>query len=198
VLPERVDFPPRSAPSRTMSEIAAETTRKQTALMKRLARMREHKDFPEALQYVPPAEEDLERATREQRSGGLLALAGLALGALALTRGTAGLVLLGLLALAALVLGVRRWLRGRQRRVGVLALPLDRRPALVADRRSETTTGWLDGRTTYFFQLEFDDGSSGEFRYPGRGVQDDLLVKGVTGVAFLRGPTLIAWKNIKV
>jgi hypothetical protein len=50
----------------------------------------------------------------------------------------------------------------------------------------------------YFFQLEFADGGSGEFRYPGRGVNHDLLVSGNTGVAFTRGELLVDFLPIRV
>lgn len=177
----------------------ATQTRKQTALMKRLARIHEHKDFPKAQEHVPPTEEDLEAAARSVRRGVALWVIAVLLGGLAVTRdAVAGQVLLGALAVAAAVGGAKLFIAGSSRRRAVLADPLERRAALVADRRSETTANWFGGRTTYYFQLEFDDGTNGEFRYPGRGVQDDLLVKGNTGVAFLRGRTLIAWKNIKV
>ncbi|QDU65941.1 hypothetical protein [Engelhardtia mirabilis] len=182
-----------------MSEQTATQNRKQTALMKRLARIHEHKDYPKALEHVPPTEEDLEAAARSTRRGAMLAVVAALVGALAVTReGLAGQVVFGAIAIAAAVFAARAFLAGGKQRSEVLAHGLERRAALVADRRSETTASWAGGRTTYYFQLEFDNGENGEFRYPGRGVQDDLLVKGNTGVAFLRGRTLIAWKNIKV
>jgi hypothetical protein len=181
-----------------MSETTAPTTRKQTALMKRLARMRDHKDFPRAMEHVPPAEEDLERADRRRRRGLVaVVLAGL-IGLGAASSSTIGMIAWGAVSVIVAGLGLRELFGGAAERSTVLKDPLERRPALVADRRSETEAGWMGGRTTYYFQLEFDDGTNGEFRYPGRGVQDDLLVKGMTGVAFLRGRTLIAWKSIKV
>ncbi|MEO0649778.1 MAG: hypothetical protein AAFZ65_03765 [Planctomycetota bacterium] len=181
-----------------MSEPTATSTRKQTALMKRLARMHDHKDFPKAMEHVPPTEEDVERAERRRRGGVVLVVVGLILAFFASQSGTVGAILLGLFAALCLAFGAKQLATGSRDRSQVLANPLERRPALVADRRSETMAKWSGGRTTYYFRLEFDDGSNGEFRYPGRGVQDDLLVKGVTGVAFLRGETLIAWKSIKV
>ena len=181
-----------------MTETSPTSTRKQTALMKRLARMRDHKSFPAAMEHVPPAEEDVDRADSRRRNGIVLVVVGAALLWLASGAGTFGMIVLGLAGLAAVGFGARGFLQGTSERAKVLANSLERRPALVADRRSETLAKWSGGRTTYYFQLEFDDGTNGEFRYPGRGVQDDLLVKGVTGVAFLRGDTLIAWKTIKV
>ena len=181
-----------------MSEPTATSTRKQTALMKRLARMHDHKDFPKAMEHVPPTEEDVEQAERRRRGGVVFLVVGAILAFLASQSGTVGAILLGLFATLCLAVGVRQLISGTGARARVLSNPLERRPALVADRRSETLAKWSGGRTTYYFRLEFDDGTNGEFRYPGRGVQDDLLVKGVTGVAFLRGDTLIAWKTIKV
>ena len=78
------------------------------------------------------------------------------------------------------------------------AVPLLKRPALVTSRRSETSPSGAGYRTVYFFQLEFADGCSGEFRYPGRGVNHDLLVSGNTGVAFTRGDLLVDFLPIRV
>ena len=146
--------------------------------------------------HTPPTEEALERAASSIRLGGLLLLVGGVLSLLNIAGGIAWFALILTGALAAF--GIKLLLGGLARRKEALKDPLERRIALVSDRRSETALGWLAGRTIYFFRLEFDDGTGGEFRYPGRGVADDLLVKGNTGVAFLRGDSLIAWKNIKV
>ncbi len=185
-----------TTPPKSPEGTPAAPTRKQTALMKRLARMKDHKDFEKAMAHTPPTEEALERATTKVRRGGIIALIGGVLAILNISRGIAWFPLI--LALAAAGFGIKLLLEGLAGRKDALKDPLVRRVALVADRRSETSLGWVEGRTIYFFQLEFDDGTNGEFRYPGRGVSDDLLVKGNTGVAFLRGQTLIAWKNIKV
>ena len=76
--------------------------------------------------------------------------------------------------------------------------PLLKRAAVVLDRRSETEISGGDGRTTYFFVLEFADGARGEFRFPGRGATFDLMVNGATGVAYTRGADLLAFKKIRV
>jgi hypothetical protein len=179
------------------TETSASSTRRQTAVTRRLAKIREHADFPAAEAYTPPAEEDLDRASKEVRGGLVLLVVGaalVALGAASVFGGVLGIVV-GVLALLA---GGHFAFHGSRRRAAVLARPLTRICALVADRRSETTPTWLGGRTIYYFTLQLEDGETGEYRYPGRGTQDDLLVKGLTGVAFLRGDTLIAWKNIRV
>ncbi|QDU86044.1 hypothetical protein Pla163_31930 [Planctomycetes bacterium Pla163] len=178
-------------------DASASATRRQTAVMRRLAKIREHKDFAEAMQHVPPAEEDLDRAAARIRGGAASAGIGLAF----LLLGALGTVPVGLgiaLGVIGLAVGGHFLYHGWKLRKTTLVDPLVRVCALVADRRSETTPTWLGGRTLYFFALQLEDGTSGEYRYPGRGTQDDLLVKGQTGVAFLRGQTLLAWKNIRV
>jgi len=182
-----------------MSEAPAAPTRKQSALMRRLAKMKDHKDYPKAMEHVPPTEEGLERADSLRNRGlaeliGGAALIGLGLG---VAGGLWTWVWAALGAVAA-VFGLKHLFAGMGARSKHLSEPLGRVAALVSDRRSQTEMGWLEGRTTYYFQLELEDGSSKEFRYPGRGTQDDLLVKGITGVDFVRGDTLIAWKTIKV
>lgn len=176
---------------------SASATRRQTAVMRRLAKIREHKDFPAALEHVPPAEEKLDRAQGRIRGGAVAA--GIGLGLLVLgALGTIPIALGIALGVIALAVGGHFLHRGHKLKKQTLADPLVRICALVADRRSETSPTWLGGRTTYYFALQFEDGENGEYRYPGRGTQDDLLVKGQTGVAFLRGDTLLAWKNIRV
>ena len=76
--------------------------------------------------------------------------------------------------------------------------PLLKRAAIVLDRRSETEISNGEGRTTYYFIMEFADGARGEFRFPGRGATFDLMVNGATGVAYSRGADLLAFKKIRV
>jgi hypothetical protein len=100
----------------------------------------------------------------------------------------------GLLIAAGIALSIRA--AGKQARI--LARPLLKRPAIVIDRRSETAMGYWNGQTTYYFDLAFADGSEGEFRWPGRGVDHAPLVTGATGVAFTRGDTLLGFNAIRV
>ena len=76
--------------------------------------------------------------------------------------------------------------------------PLLKRAAVVLDRRSETEMSGGEGRTTYYFVMEFADTARGEFRFPGRGATFDLMVNGATGVAYTRGADLLAFKKIRV
>jgi hypothetical protein len=73
-----------------------------------------------------------------------------------------------------------------------------KRASIVLDRRSETEIDGDMGHTNYYFTLEFADGASGEFRFPGRGAAYDLMVNGATGVAYTRGADLLAFKKIRV
>ncbi|MDE0892137.1 MAG: zinc ribbon domain-containing protein [Planctomycetota bacterium] len=76
--------------------------------------------------------------------------------------------------------------------------PLLKRASIVLDRRSETELDGAIGHTNYYFTLEFADGASGEFRFPGRGAAYELMVNGGTGVAYTRGADLLAFKKIRV
>jgi len=76
--------------------------------------------------------------------------------------------------------------------------PLQKRASIVLDRRSETEMSGGEGRTTYYFILEFADAARGEFRFPGRGATFDLMVNGATGVAYTCGVDLLAFKKIRV
>ena len=76
--------------------------------------------------------------------------------------------------------------------------PLEKRAAIVLDRRSETEIAGGEGQTTYYFVLEFADTARGEFCFPGRGATFDLMTVGATGVAYTRGADLLAFKKIRV
>jgi hypothetical protein len=103
-----------------------------------------------------------------------------------------------LIPMAMILRGLRLSVASFRARRQILARPLLKRPAIVLDRRSTTKMGSWNGKTTYFFQLEFLDGSEGEFRWPGRGVDHAPLVTGATGLAFTRGDTLLGMRAIRV
>jgi hypothetical protein len=88
--------------------------------------------------------------------------------------------------------------RGQAARKQAVALPLLKRPGLVVDRRSDTRIKGWGGSTTYYFEIEFEDGTRAEFRYPGRGAQEDPYVNNLPGVAFTRGTDLLLFKHIRV
>jgi hypothetical protein len=172
------------------------------ATMRRLASMREHAEYAEAERWTPPESLDVRRDQRRARAALVLSGVGLALGggvSAGLARNPSSFVgwigLVATLAVAAAGAGLGIAARGRVRRA--LARPLLKRPALVQERRSETEPGGR-GRTTYFFQLVFEDGAAAEFRYPGRGTAHDPLVAGNTGVAYTRQEDLLAFRSIRV
>ncbi len=169
----------------------------------RLKRMREHPNFPAAQALVPP-DPEVERAIAVRRNRGLALLI---VGVLWLA-GVLCVQYLGdgphwrspwLLGTAiALALGLARIASaGLARRAAGSGKPLLVRPAIVAERRSEThPEGRWGARTTYFFTLRFDDGSEGEFKWPGQGLSNEPLTNGQTGVAYTRGADLIAFRKL--
>jgi hypothetical protein len=175
-----------------------------TETMQRLARMAEHDKYPPAMAWDPPPEleDDIARA-RAARGTGLLVLAVplIVLALLWALASSGGLraawpawTAAGLMILA----GAGLHASARARIASWRKTPLLKRPALVTSRRSETHVGGRHYLTTYYFQLEFADGSEGEFGYPGRGGNHELLVTGNTGVAYTRGPRLVAFRQIRV
>ena len=170
----------------------------------RLKRMREHPNFPAALALVPP-DPEVERAVAARRNRGLaLVLVGSAWFAgvvLAQTLRSAAVDLLSPWLWAThslLLIGFARIASaGLARRGAGSGKPLLVRPAIVAERRSEThPEGRWGARTTYFFTLRFDDGSEGEFKWPGQGLSNEPLTNGQTGVAYSRGMHLIAFRKL--
>ena len=160
----------------------------------RLARMKDQPGYDEALAWKPL--ESFEYQTLEQRKKRSVQMLGLSVVIAVVAFLTASWVF----AIAALLfiggLGVYVQASGGQAKI--LKLPLLVRPAIVLDRRSETAMGWWIGRTVYYFEMEFADGSDGEFRWPGRGLDHPPLVNGQTGVAFTRGDVLLGFRAIRV
>lgn len=162
----------------------------------RLKRLREHAAFPTAMAFTP-----LDREAEVQRGrlltiGTLILLVAVA-PALALSwtivRGgmwipwAAATVILVIVGISVLV--SRASVRARAE-----TKPMLRRPALVVVRRSET--GIEDEGTHYYFTLRFDDGSEGEFVWPGQGTAYDPLSNGYTGIAYTRGPKLVDFRRL--
>lgn len=170
-------------------------------VVERLRRMKEKPEYELGLAYKPMEGPQLRAALASGRRGLALVMSGAVLALPALGRISDGrpITIVQLVAGAALVgIGLFRGVRALTLRRQMLAKPLLVRPARVADRRSETEIHGATGLTTYYFELEFDDGSQGEFFYPGRGASEEPLTNGVTGVAYTRGPELLAFKRIRV
>ena len=183
-----------------------EVVREPTETMRRLERMTEHEKYGPAQAWEPPPEiEDL-RATALGSRGLLMVGFGVFFACLSLPWGLlAGKPLAAswatppaALGVLLLVVGLVQWLVAARRIAAARTVPLLKRPALVTSRRSETAIRGGSYSTVYHFQLEFADGSAGEFRYPGRGINHDLLVGGNTGVAFTRGDLLVDFHQIRV
>lgn len=169
----------------------------------RLKRMREHANFPAAQAFVPPDPEAELRVVRVRNRGLVIALAGVVVAALvagvqALGSGVdfrshwswegPALVLVGL----ALIVGAPL-----ARKRGASDKPLLVRPAVVVERRSEILIqGRWDSRTIYFFTLRFDDGSEGEFRWPGQGLSNEPMANSQTGIAYTRGEDLVSFRKL--
>ena len=168
-------------------------------ILERLARMEEKPEFAEALAEDAPWSPEYARARNRRTQGTVLAVLGLVLLALpALFSGgwsfgfTAALG--GIVALVGLVLVARDLATSR----ALEARSVLKRSACVIERRSESRSGGGGSELTYFFDIQFGDGSEGEFFYPGRGVAEELYANGLTGVAYTRGQELLSIKRIRV
>lgn len=166
----------------------------------RIARISEHKTFEDAMAWEPPEGPDYWNALRSAWRGKFFLFSSIGVFLYgALTAASAFLtswpffVGIGLVAI-----GVYHLLQGAKAKKAALAIPLLRRPGLITDRRSETAIGTMSGSTTYYFAIEFENGIQGEFTYPGRGSHEDPYSTNLPGIAYTRGPVLIAFKHIRV
>lgn len=174
------------------------------ATLARLARMREHKDYQEATGWEPHEGDDAPGALPARRWGrgliglgvgllawGLAVRLGAGLGAAALDPRT-------ILGLMALLVGLRLELRTRALIARLRKTPMQRRPAIVIDRRSETSPLGGGSQTIYFFSLQFEDGSAGEYSFHGRGSNYEVPMAGTTGLACTRGRRLLEFLRLRV
>jgi hypothetical protein len=178
-----------------------------SAALQRLAKMRTEAEYAAAMASPAPEGEE-ERQARKMRSRAG-ALAGLALMFLVLGFSSEGasrrlgsappwLTLPNMAAALFALASARAAIRARNLSARVAGLPVMRRAALVTSRRSETGFERGRARTVYFFTLELEDGSAGEFRWPGMGTAYEPLVTGNTGVAFTRRDQLLGFRAIRV
>ncbi len=166
----------------------------------RIGRIREHKEYAEALSWSPPE-------GRRHQQGLRLAWWGLRVLVIALALIIAGgLTALGSgsstrltwIGVVALPFGMWASAHGRASARAALRFPLLKRAALILDRRSETRIRGWSGATTYFFKLEFEDGAQGEFAFPGLGPQDEPYATNLPGVAYTRGQELLHFRHVRV
>lgn len=164
------------------------------AVIERLQRMRQHKSYAAAMEFVPPDQSVERRAGRLLSLGTVTIAAGMLVGGLGAIVSEGELLAAGPILGGALVLvGLATLLRPAGLRAAHKKAPMLRRPAIVAQRRSETA---LEGAVTYYFTLRFDDGSEGEFVWPGQGTMYEPLSNGYTGVAYTRGAHLIDFRRL--
>lgn len=174
------------------------------ATLARLAKMREHKDFAEATAWEPHAGDDAPGTVATARLGRVLAVAGAAL----LVWGVAARIDGGLAAVArdprpwlglvALGVGLRSLWRTSALLARLRRQPMLKRPAIVIDRRSETSPLGTGSQTVYFFALQFEDGSAGEYSFHGRGSNYEVPMAGTTGLACTRGLRLLEFLRMRV
>ena len=101
-------------------------------------------------------------------------------------------------AIVSVLVGVGMIVKGMGMRTRSVADPIAKRSGMIVDRRSETEVCGWNGSTSYFFTIEFEDGAVGEYSYAGRGATEDPYPNGMTGIAFLRGTSLLEFKQIRV
>lgn len=166
----------------------------------RIGRVREHKDYAEAMSWTPPEGRGHQQGLRLVWWGWRGLGLGLVLMVAAALRGlehfaTSGLTWAGLITMG---LGIWAVLQGRKSIQSALRYSLLKRPALILDRRSETRIRGWTGDTTYFFKLEFEDGAQGEFAFPGLGPQEEPYATNLPGVAYTRGQELLHYRHVRV
>lgn len=184
--------------------LGADTPSEPTKTMQRLARMADHKDYAAAMAWDPPSELEHPRIRPLASRASVHFLVGSIIGFAALVRwvlpGGPDSVLAPALAVLAVIFFVLsfagRWQAHRLLKTARQA-PLLKRACLVRDRGSVMGEHG-DETTTYMFDLEFGDGTQGDFAYPGRGASHDPMTRGATGVAYTRRNHLLAFKQIRV
>lgn len=166
----------------------------------RIARVRQHEDFAAAQAWSPPESPEYAAGSWSIYRGKLTLGAGvflLVLGAV-FAGGNPWNHTLGWLGVVALLVGAYWMMTGTSAKRAALAAPLLKRPGILLDRRSDTTLRGWGGTTTYYFTIEFEGGVRGEFRFPGRGANEEPYVNNLPGVAYTRGQTLLAFRHVRV
>ena len=155
----------------------------------------------EAVQRTPHEGPAYQAGRRRRARGRTLAVLGIVTVAITWLTAEARLLLMlptFVIGMALALLGAWWMSAGARAMRAALSHPLMRRTALILDRRSATALrGWW-GRCTYYFELEFPNGTTAEFSYPGRGASEDLYVSGMTGIAYTRGDELLEFEQIRV
>lgn len=162
----------------------------------RLQRLRDNPQFAPLMSWTPGDHEVLTRVRAKRGQGVAFLLIGLVIAAVPFVF-SAGPSLVWHAAGGALaLLGIVRIVSALQLASAEKAKPMLRRASIVLERRSETRAEISTNTTVYFFTLRFDDGSEGEFQWPGQGTLYEPMANGMTGVAFTRGDKLVEFKRL--
>lgn len=166
----------------------------------RIGRIREHKDYAEAMTWSPPEGRGHQQGLRLHWWGqrgivfGLIFIGAAALSGVEVMASSL-LTWSGVLAIG---LGAWALMEGRKSIQSALRFALQKRPALILDRRSETRIRGWSGDTTYFFKLELEDGAQGEFAFPGLGAQEEPYATNLPGIAYTRGQEMLHFRHVRV
>ena len=162
----------------------------------RLAKVRESEAFAEAEGIAPPESPAFQNGARLIGLAWTLAAYGtawLALDWLMKSRDLWSIPMGGFVVL----LGIIHYVRGMRLRKQATSQTLLWRPAVILSRRSEVELKGFSGSTTYFFELELEEGVIAEFSYPGRGPNSEVYTNNLSGIAFTRGSTLLEFKQVR-
>lgn len=166
----------------------------------RIVRVREHEKFAAAEATQPPENIEFQRGGQAIFRGKvMLTFAGISVLLGLITAGaTMAMSPFTWIGVLLAIFGVMWIMQGNTARKNAVSLPMLKRPGLILDRRSDTEIQGWGGFTTYYFEIEFEDGTRAEFRYPGRGSNEEPYVTNLPGVAFTRGTDLLLFKHIRV
>ena len=163
----------------------------------RLRRLREKPEFAALSVWTPSDPEVLVRVRKQRTLAAVFFAVGLATGLVGWARhGADGELVWNVATGAWLVVAIALLARSSVLLKTASARPMLRRPAIVVERRSETAMTQRDKPTVYYFTLRFDDGSEGEFRWPGQGTLYEPMANGMTGVAYTRGDQLVEFRRL--
>lgn len=163
-------------------------------LRRRFADLQAHPDVPELMAYSPPT--------------GVFGIQTAMSVALLVLFGVVGLVVsiaflgacppLGFLPLAVVAIGGFALLKQLTRTEGARNAPLERRPAIVVDERTNVSGGGESRslRTLYYATLEFPDGTRREYdvfaNVAGK------ITRGDMGIAYVKGDYLVQFARVAV
>lgn len=181
----------------TPLQLGGKDTSARDETLQRLLRMRENPQFATLAQWKPSDQRVLARTRRLRTVAGVFFALAFACGVVGLRAlGNTGSELWNGAGLAFVVIALGFLARAGSIRRAAETRPLFVRPAIVVERRSETAAEGRSGATVYYFTLRFDDGSEGEFRWPGQGTLYEPMTNGMTGVAYTRGETMIEFRRL--